>query len=149
MVGLTLDVLFKENKRKRVREIRPEYVHRGQTYLTASHSPLPNFCYFFQLVGGMAKTMACLQAFPSSLFPCKWSRPLNYLPLTFRTPATQASSVSDYRLITCLLRTSLLRRGSRWVALIFPSSPARLLFSLSPTSLRHSEASAKERLKRD
>ena len=40
------------------------------------------------------------------------SRP-NFLPLPFRTPATQSSSVSDYRLITCLLRTSLPRRGSR------------------------------------
>ena len=72
------------------------------------------------------------------------SRP-NFLPLPFRTPATQSSSVSDYRLITYLLRTSLPRRGSRWVALIFPSSPARLLFSLSPASLRDNEASA-ERL---
>ena len=36
----TLDFLFSENKRKTVREIRVEYVHRGQTYLTASHSQL-------------------------------------------------------------------------------------------------------------
>ena len=26
-----------------------EYVHRGQTYLTASHSQLPYFCYFLPL----------------------------------------------------------------------------------------------------
>ena len=44
-----------------------EYVHRDQTYLTASHSQLRYFCHFSYLVGGMAKTMASLQAFPSSL----------------------------------------------------------------------------------
>ena len=44
----TLDFLFSESKRKTVREIRLEYVHRGQTYLTASHSQLRFFfCYFF------------------------------------------------------------------------------------------------------
>ena len=36
----TLDILFSENKRKTVREIRLKYVHRGQTYLKASHSQL-------------------------------------------------------------------------------------------------------------
>ena len=46
-----------------------EYVHRGQTYLTASHSQLPYFCYFFPLAGGKAKTMACFQEFPSPLLP--------------------------------------------------------------------------------
>ena len=30
-----------------MREIRLEYVHRGQTYLTASYSELRYFCYFF------------------------------------------------------------------------------------------------------
>ena len=57
-----LDFLFKENKRKTVREIRPEYMHCGQTYLTASHTQLGYFCviffffffFFFKLVGWMA-----------------------------------------------------------------------------------------------
>ena len=43
----TLDFFLKENKRKTVLEIRLEDVHRGQTYLTASHSQLRYLCYFF------------------------------------------------------------------------------------------------------
>ena len=37
----------KNKSRKTVRGIRLEYMHRGQTYLTASHSQLCYFCYFF------------------------------------------------------------------------------------------------------
>ena len=67
-----------------MREIRLEYVHRGQTYyLTASHSQLRYFFYFFNLVGGMAKTMASLQAFPSSLLPRAWYRALTPFPFPF------------------------------------------------------------------
>ena len=44
-----------------MREIRPEYVHRGQTYLTASHSQLSYFCYFFQLVGNFSPLRASTQ----------------------------------------------------------------------------------------
>lgn len=108
-----------------MREITPEYVQHGHTYLTASNSQLLYFCYFFQLEGGMAKKMASLQAFPSSL-----ASGYNCLTLPFRIPATQPSSVSDYKLITCLLRTSLLRTGSGYVELIFPLSPARLQWGL-------------------
>ena len=63
------------------------YVHRGQTYLTAGHSQLRDFC-------GMAKTMASLQAFPSSLLPRARSRALipYHPPLPLRTPATQATT---------------------------------------------------------
>ena len=56
----TLDFLFQENKRETVREIRLEYMHRGQTYLTASHSQLPYLCYFFhQRAGWQKQWLAC------------------------------------------------------------------------------------------
>ena len=49
----------------------------------------------------MAKTMASLQAFPSSLLPRAWSRAL--IPFPFRTPATQASQnmIPRERLLVC------------------------------------------------
>ena len=37
----------KNKSGKTVQGIRLEYMHRGQTYLTASHSQLRYFCYFF------------------------------------------------------------------------------------------------------
>ena len=69
----------KNKSGKTVRGIRLEYMHRGQTYLTASHSQLRYFCY----VGGMARTMASLQAFPSTVLSRAWSRAVIPFPFPF------------------------------------------------------------------
>ena len=72
-----------------MREIRLEYVHRDQTYLTASHSQLRYFCYF--LTSGRDGENNGFLAGVSLLPPPSHvvSR-LNSLPPPFRTPATQA-----------------------------------------------------------
>ena len=41
-----------------------EYVHRGQTYLTASHSQLPYFCYFFHQQAGRRNLLAGVPLLP-------------------------------------------------------------------------------------
>ena len=69
----------KNKSGKTVQGIRLEYIHRGQTYLTASHSQLRYFCY----VGGMARTMASLQAFPSTVLSRAWSRAVIPFPFPF------------------------------------------------------------------
>jgi len=65
-------------------------MHRGQTYLTASHSQLRYFCYF--LISRRDGENNCFLAGVPLLPPPSRvvSRP-NSLPLPFRTPATQAS----------------------------------------------------------
>ena len=78
MVGFTLDFLFKENKRKTVREIRPEYVHRGQTYLTASHSQLP---YFRR--DGDKQWLACRRPPPPSSLASGLVSSITLFPLPF------------------------------------------------------------------
>ena len=67
-----------------MREIRLEYVHRGQTYLTASHSQLRYFCYF--LISRRDGEKGLLAGVPLIPPPSRAvSRP-NSLPLPFRTP---------------------------------------------------------------
>ena len=74
-----------------MREIRLEYVHRGQTYLTASHSQLRYFYFLISRRDG--KNNGFLAGVPLLLPPSRVvSRPYS-LPLTFRTPATQAMIV--------------------------------------------------------
>ena len=75
-----------------MREIRLEYVHRGQTYLTASHSQLRFFVIFLisRQDGENNGFLAGVPLLPPPLRVV--SRP-NSLPLPFRMPATQASSV--------------------------------------------------------
>ena len=47
--------------------MRLEYVHRGQTYLTASHSQLHCFCYFFNWYTGWQKQwLPCRRSPPPS-----------------------------------------------------------------------------------
>ena len=74
-----------------MREIRLEYVHRGQTYLTASHSQLR----YFLISRRDGENNGFLAGVP--LLPPRSllvSRPNSLpLPLPFRTPATQASSL--------------------------------------------------------
>ena len=67
-------------------EIRLEYVHRGQTYLTASHSQLR---YFFKISRRDGENNGFLAGVPLLRPPSRVSRP-NSIPLPFRTPATQA-----------------------------------------------------------
>ena len=73
-----------------MQEIRLEYVHRSQTYLTASHSQLCYFCYFL-ISGRDDENNGFLAGVP--LLPPP-SRP-NSLPLFFRTPATQAKQTKN------------------------------------------------------
>ena len=74
-------------------EIQQEYVHRGQTYLTASHSQLRYFYFYFLISRRDGKNNGFLAGVPLLLPPSRVvSRPYS-LPLTFRTPATQAMIV--------------------------------------------------------
>ena len=73
-----------------MREIRLEYVHRGQTYLTASHSQLRYFL-ISRRDGENNGFLAGVPLLPPSSRAV--SRP-NSLPLPFRTPATQASNAA-------------------------------------------------------
>ena len=73
-----------------MQEIRLEYVHRSQTYLTASHSQLCYFCYFL-INGRDGEKNGFLAGVP--LLPPP-SRPSS-LPLFFRTPATQAKQTKN------------------------------------------------------
>ena len=71
-----------------------DYVHRGQTYLTASHSQLRYFCYFLisRQDGENNGFLAGVPLLPPRSLLV--SRPNSLpLPLPFRTPATQASSL--------------------------------------------------------
>ena len=71
-------------------EIRLEYVHRGQTYLTASHSQLRYFVIFL-ISRRDGENDGFLAGVPLLPPPSRVvSRP-NSLSLPFRTPATQAS----------------------------------------------------------
>ena len=72
-----------------MREIRLEYVHRGQTYLTASHSQLRYFCYFLisRQDGENNGFLAGVPLLPPRSLLV--SRPNSLpLPLPFRTPAS-------------------------------------------------------------
>ena len=74
-----------------MREIRPEYVHRCQTYLTVSHSQLCYFCYF--LISRLdGENNGLLAGIP--LLPPARSRALNSLPLPFWMPTMQATLCS-------------------------------------------------------
>ena len=72
-----------------MREIRLEYVHRGQTYLTASHSQLRYFCYFL-ISRRDGENNGFLAGVPLLPPPSRVVSRSNSLPLPFRTPATQA-----------------------------------------------------------
>ena len=77
-----------------MQEIRLEYVHRSQTYLTASHSQLCYFCYFL-ISGRDCENNGFLAGVPLLVPPSRAvSRP-NSLPLPFRTPATQAKETKN------------------------------------------------------
>ena len=69
-----------------------EYVHRGQTYFTASHSQVCYFCYFL-ISRRDGEKMASLQVFPSSLLPRTWSRALIPFPFPFERPPRGLSSM--------------------------------------------------------
>ena len=71
-------------------EIRLEYVHRDHTYLTASHSQLHYFCYFFLTSRRDGENNGFLSGVPLLPPPSRVVLCLNSLPLPFRTPATQA-----------------------------------------------------------
>ena len=73
-----------------MREIRPEYVHRGQTYLTASHSLICVIFVLFLISKRDGENNGFLAGVPLLPPPLRVvSRP-NSLPLPFQTPATQA-----------------------------------------------------------
>ena len=79
-----------------MRGIRLEYVHRGQTYLTASHSQLR----YFLISRRDGENNGFLAGVP--LLPPPWrvvSRP-NSLPLPFRTPAMQATKSEEKRVFS-------------------------------------------------
>ena len=68
-------------------------MHRGQTYLTATHSQLRYFCYFFLISRRDGENNGLLPVVP--LLPprsCVVSRP-NSLPLPFRTPVACVAGV--------------------------------------------------------
>ena len=71
-------------------EIRLEYVHRDQTYLTASHSQLRYFCYFFLTSRRDGENNGFLAGVPFLPPPSRVVLRLSSLSLPFRTPATQA-----------------------------------------------------------
>ena len=84
------------NAWNRLREIRLEYVHRGQTYLTASHLQLRYFCYFFLIGRRDGENNGFLASVPLLPPPLRVASRRNSLPLPFRTPSTQAkASVSQ------------------------------------------------------
>ena len=88
-----------------MRETRLEYVHRGQTYLTASHSQLRYFCYFL-ISGRDGENNGFLAGVPLLPPPSHVvSRP-NSLPLPFRTPATQATTTRNSSTIHRSRRTT-------------------------------------------
>ena len=64
-------------------------MHRGQTYLTGSHSRLRYFCYFLISRQG-GENNGFLAGVPLLLPPSRAISSPNSLPLSFRTPATQA-----------------------------------------------------------
>ena len=84
-----------------MREIRLEYVHRGQTYLTASHSQLR----YFLISRRDGENNGFLAGVPLLPPPSRLDSRPNSLPLPFRTPDTQARRTldnvsSDYRHLT-------------------------------------------------
>ena len=97
-----------------MREILLEYVHRGQTCLTANHSWLRYFCYFL-ISRRDGENNGFLAGVPLLPPPSRVvSRP-NSLPLPFRTPATQATCSLNVRFESSMIPRSLTKgTGARF-----------------------------------
>ena len=74
--------------------IQLEYMNHGQTYLTASHSQLPHFCYFL-ISRWDGENNGFLAGVPFLPPPSRTVLRPKSLPLPFRTPATQATPMPD------------------------------------------------------
>ena len=79
-----------------MREIRLEYVHRGQTYLTASHSQLRFYVVIFLISRRDGENNGFLAGVPVLPPPSRVVPRPNSLPLPFRPPATQAGIFLNY-----------------------------------------------------